>query len=269
MSISAIIITRNEAENISECIKSLGWADEIIVVDNCSSDQTSELAKNLGAKIYKISGLDFSYLRNIGKEKAKSKWLLYIDADERVTKELASEIKSAIKNSDNFSAFSLIRKNYFLGKSSPKLEKINRLIRKEALIGWQGSLHESPIIAGKVGNLDHFLLHYTHRNLSSMVDKTNEWSDIEAQLLYKSNHPFMRPWRFIRIMITVFYRSYIQNKGWQMGTIGFIESSYQAFSSFVTYAKLWEKQNPKVYLPRSVPLSGSTPEERNFGASNK
>lgn len=248
MNISAIIITRNEQENITDCIKSLAFADEIIVVDNCSADKTAEIAQNLGAKIYKISGLDFSYLRNVGKEKAKSKWLLYVDADERVSQELAEDIKNVLKNPQNNSSFSLIRKNYFLGIPSPNLEKIIRLIKKESLIGWQGSLHESPLIAGKIGTLNGYLFHYTHRDISSMVVKTNEWSEIEAQLLYKSNHPPMREWRFLRILLTAFFRSYVKQQGWRMGRVGFIEGIYQSFSNFITYAKLWEKQN-KPQLP--------------------
>lgn len=243
MNISAIIITRNEQENIAECINTLDFATEIIVVDNCSADRTVDVAQKLGAKVYKIAGLDFSYLRNVGREKAKSDWLLYVDADERISKDLSLEIKSILKVSQDCAAYSLIRKNYFLGKPSANLEKINRLIKKDNLIGWQGSLHESPIIAGKIGNLRGYLLHYTHRNISSMVAKTNEWSDVEAQLLYKSNHPFMQEWRFMRIMLTSFFRSYIKQKGWKMGTVGLIEGIYQAFSSFITYAKLWEKQN--------------------------
>lgn len=243
MNISAIIITRNEEENVSECIKTLDFVREIIVVDNGSSDNTCDIVKEMGAKVYVISGLDFSYLRNIGREKAKSDWLFYIDADERVTKELSLEIKKAVKKPDGYVAYSVIRKNYFLGNPSPHLEKIIRLIKKDALIGWQGSLHESPIIAGSVGKLDNYLLHYTHRDISSMVAKTNEWSEIEAQLLYKSSHPMMKEWRFLRIMVTAFLRSYIKDKGWKMGKVGFIEGVYQAFSSFITYAKLWEKQH--------------------------
>lgn len=242
MSISAIIITRNEEENIQDCIKTLDFVDEIVVVDNFSTDNTIALATKLVTKVHKVPGLDFSYLRNVGREKAISEWLLYIDADERVSKELASEIKHAVKNA-KFSAFSIIRKNYYLGKESPNLERINRLMKKDALIGWHGSLHESPIIAGTIEKLDHYLLHFTHRNISSMVLKTNEWSGIESQLLYKSNHPPMREWRFMRIMITTFFKSYIKEKAWKMGSIGFIESIYQSFSTFITYTKLWEKQN--------------------------
>lgn len=243
MSISAIIITRNEEQNLGECIKTLDFADEIVVVDNDSADNTVSLAKVSGAKIFQISGLDFSYLRNIGKEKATSDWLFYIDADERVSPNLAKEIKNAVNEDTKNGAFSILRKNFFLGCPSPKLERMNRLIKKESLIGWQGSLHETPIITGDIGNLSSYLLHYTHRDLTSMVNKTNEWSDVEAQLLYKSNHPQMSWWRFFRIMITAFIKSYFKDKGYRMGTVGVVESIYQAFSNFITYAKLWEKQN--------------------------
>lgn len=243
MNLSAIIIARNEQENILSCIDSLRFAGEIVVVDNNSIDNTAILAKSKGAKVYQATGLDFAYLRNIGKEKAKSSWVLYIDADERVTGELAREIIATVKSPKKYNAFKIIRQNYYLGKLWLKTEEVTRLIRKEALIGWQGSLHESPIVAGEIGTLDSVLFHYAHRSLSSMVDKTNEWSEIEAQLRFASDHPKMVWWRFFRIMSTSFYSSYIKQQGWKIGTVGVIESIYQAFSSFITYAKLWEKQN--------------------------
>lgn len=242
MNISAIIIARNEEENIEKCIKALSFVDEIIVINNDSIDGTISIARKLGAKIYPVSGLDFSYLRNVGKEKASSSWLLYIDADEQVTRELAEDIKK-IKDEKKLSAYSLRRKNYYLGHPWPKIEEIVRLIKKDSLIGWQGSLHESPVVAGKIGKLQTYLNHYTHRDLSSMVTKTNEWSEIEARLRYQNNHPKMTWWRFIRVMLIAFYNSYIRDEGWKVGVVGIIEGLYQAFSMFITYAKLWEMQN--------------------------
>jgi glycosyltransferase involved in cell wall biosynthesis len=243
MKSSAIIITKNEEENISDCVKTLSFASEIVIIDNASEDKTIQIAQKLGAKVHKISGLDFSYLRNIGKEKAHGEWLFYIDADERVSGNLAEEITKMIADGANFSAYTIPRKNYFFGKSWPGIEKMIRLIRKDALIGWQGSLHESPMVTGKIGKLKSFLLHYTHNDLSLMVKKTNEWSEIEAQLRYKNNHPRVTWWRFFRVMSSSFWSSYVQNGGWKMGNVGLIEGIYQAFSSFITYAKLWEKQN--------------------------
>lgn len=245
MSISAVIISKNEEKNIKACIKTLNFVQEIVVVDNDSVDQTVNIAKTFTARIFKVRGLDFSYLRNIGKEKAKGAWLFYIDADERVPQALADEIKNALLRPNDLVAFSLIRENYYLGTLWPKKEKIVRLIKKEALIGWQGILHESPIVAGKVGRLTTPMLHYTHSDLSSMVAKTNEWSEIEAQLRFKSDHPQMTWWRFFRVIISAFCRSYFREGGWRVGTVGLIESIYQSFSMFMTYAKLWEKQNQK------------------------
>lgn len=243
MKISAIIIARNEEENIKQCIENLKFVDEIVVVDNKSKDKTVQIAKKQGAKAYEVPGLDFSYLRNIGKEKAKGEWLFYIDADERVSKELLEEIKKVIAKSGKFSAFSLVRKNYFFGKPWPKKEEMIRLIKKDKLLGWQGSLHETPIVIGKVGKLKSVLYHYTHNDLSSMVKKTNEWSEIEAQIRYRSGHPVMSWWRFFRVMFSSFLSSYIKDGGFKTGAVGLVESIYQAFSTFITYAKLWEKQN--------------------------
>jgi hypothetical protein len=117
------------------------------------------------------------------------------------------------------------------------------LIKKDSLISWQGSLHESPQVSGKIGKLDSYVLHHTHRDLTSMLNKTNEWSDIEARLRFQSGHPQMIWWRFFRVTLTAFYNSYIRDEGWKVGVVGLIEGIYQAFSIFITYAKLWELQN--------------------------
>lgn len=244
MNISAIIITRNEEHNIKECLTTLGFANEIIVIDNGSCDQTVDIAQKYKARVFKINGLDFSYLRNIGKEKAKGNWLFYIDADERVPETLGNEIGNIVSKTD-YTAFYLLRVNYYLGTLWPKKEKMIRLMKKEALIGWQGILHESPIVRGKIGLLETPLLHYTHADLASMIEKTNEWSEIEAQSRFKANHPQMSWWRFFRVMISSFWHSYIQEGGWRVGTVGLIESTYQSFSMFITYAKLWERQNSR------------------------
>ena len=242
MNLSAIIITKNEENNIQSCIENLSFADEVIVIDNQSFDKTASIAKSMGADVYQMPGLDFSFLRNLGREKAKSDWRLYLDADEKVTDSLKTEIKSAISDSGGFSGYQIIRHNYFFNKSWPKKEKMLRLIRKDSLLGWQGQVHETPMIEGKIGILKSEMLHFTHKDLGSMLSKTNEWSEIEAFLRFKANHPQMAPWRFIRVMVTAFWKSYISQGGWIVGDTGLIESIYQAFSSFITYAKLWEMQ---------------------------
>lgn len=242
--ISAVIIVKNGENLIADCIDSLSLADEIIVIDNNSEDRTAEVAERLNTKVYKSDSKDFSELRNIGLEKARFEWILYIDADERVSQELAKNIKDEIKKDSLLSAFKLQRKNfYFKNVEWPCIEKIERLFKKSALKKWQGKLHESPSFTGEVGELDGYLLHHTHNDLSSMLEKTIEWSKIEADLRFGANHPKMSWWRFPRVMINAFFNSYIKQKGYKAGTGGLVESIYQSFSMFITYARLWEIQN--------------------------
>lgn len=246
--ISAVIITKNEETTIEDCIKSVSFCDQIIVVDNSSKDKTVEKAKKIGAEVF-VQGKnsDFSSLRNLGLEKAKGEWVLYIDADERVSDPLAEEIKQVVQDKSNIGAFKLKRKNFYLGNHEwPTIERMERLFKKEALKEWKGELHESPVIKGEVGELENFLFHYTHKSLSQMLSKTIEWSEIEAKLRFDANHPYISWWRIPRVMLTAFIDSYIKQGGWKVGTAGLIESIYQSFSMFITYSKLWELQNKKV-----------------------
>lgn len=248
--ISAVVIAKNEEDMIADCLDSLSFCEEVIVVDGGSEDRTSDIAKRMGANVFVYKSDDFSELRNFGLEKAKGDWVLYVDTDERVSDGLKDEIKHLTKDSDRvgkLNAYSLKRKNFYLGSSKknewPYIEKLERLFRKENLKGWKGRLHESPIINGKIGELDGYLLHYTHRDLTLMLNKTIEWSKIEAELRFKSGHPQMVWWRFLRVMITSFFDWYVRQRGYKAGTVGLIESMYQMFSMFVTYARLWEIQN--------------------------
>ncbi len=246
MKISAIIIAKNEENTIADCIDSVLFCDEIIVIDNNSTDRTIEVAKRMGGKVFTAQGDDFSQLRNFGKEKATGDWIFYIDADERVTEELRSSIKKLLDKEYVYSAYRIKRKNFYFGSIEwPYIERMERLFRKESLRGWRGKLHETPIVEGKIGNLSGYLLHYTHRDLTSMLEKTIAWSDFEAFLRFQSRHPKMTWWRFFRVMLTSFLDSYIRKKGYKAGTAGMVESIYQSYSMFVTYAKLWEMQMSK------------------------
>jgi glycosyltransferase involved in cell wall biosynthesis len=241
--ISGIIIARNEEKMIGEALDSLSFCDEIIVIDNGSTDKTKEIAQSKGAKIYEMRTNDFSELRNYGLSKAEGAWILYLDADERIDEDLRTSIKKIVSENSKYSAFFLKRKNYYFGKHEwPYIEKLERLFKKEKIKQWKGRLHESPVIEGETGQLDGFILHFTHRDLESMLNKTIEWSSAEALLRYNNGHPQMTWWRFPRVMISAFLNSYIKQRGYKAGAVGVIESMYQAFSMFITYAKLWELQ---------------------------
>lgn len=247
MRISAVILSKDSEELIKDCIDSVKFCDEIIVVDAGSRDKTVNIALGKGAKVINSEPGNYALSRNLGLKKASYEWILYVDTDERVTKQLRDNIKSQTSNlKSNIVAYRIKRKNFYFGNHEwPYVEKLERLFRKENLKGWYGKIHESPIIEGKVGTLDGYLLHYTHRNLSSMVEKTLEWSKIEAELRFRANHPKMTWWRFPRVMTTAFLDSFVRQEGYKAGVIGLIESMYQSFSIFVTYARLWELQRKK------------------------
>lgn len=245
--ISVLILTKNEEENIFDCLESVRQiAEEIIVIDAESSDRTVEIAQKAGARIFLNPFKDFASQRNFALTKASHKWVLYLDADERVTPDLANSIKYTVssRKENNFAAYKIARKNFYLGNHEwPKIEKLERLFKKDKLKGWYGELHESPTINGQIGELDGYLYHYTHRDLSSMLKKTIEWSKVEAELRFKTGHPRMIWWRFPRMILTEFLKYYLGQGGWKLGVVGLIESLYQSFSIFITYARLWERQN--------------------------
>lgn len=245
--ISGIVITKDAEKLIADCLDSLSFCDEIIVIDNKSEDRTVDIARKMGAKVFELTSEDFSEMRNVGLRRASNEWILYIDADERVTPELMSNIRNQTSHIDNsISAFRVKRKNFYFGNHEwPYIERLERLFKKDHLEGWYGKLHESPKIKGRVGDLDGYLLHYTHADLVSMVNKTIKWSKVEAELRYKSGHPQMTWWRFPRVMLTAFFDSYVRQGGWKVGAVGLIESLYQSFSIFITYARLWEMQQER------------------------
>ncbi len=248
MDVSCIVLAKNEAEVLHNCLKSLQSlnSSEIILIDDQSSDATVEIAKKYQAKIFDHQIKSFAEARNFAAEKAAGTWLLYIDADERLSPELAAEINQVLKQQvAKFSAYELIRINYYLGKRWPKTERIVRFIIKEALENWIGDVHETPQINGKIGQLSGRLLHDTHRNLNEMISNTLKWSQIEAKLRLDQNHPPVVWWRLPRVMLPTFWDYYIKQGGWRVGTVGLIESIYQAFSIFITYARLWEMQQRK------------------------
>lgn len=258
--LSVIILAKNAEDLLVDCIESVNFADEIIVIDDNSKDRTVDIAKRLGAKVIKNTATSFAEKRNVGLAHAKGEWVLYIDTDERVSTALQKSIQSAIqsvaKNLDplpsvqndkkDLVAYKVKRQNFYLGNHPwPKIEELERLFKKSQLKEWYGQLHESPKVDGSIGLLDGYLLHYTHRDLSSMLEKTIVWSDAEAKLRFDAHHPQMTWWRFPRVIMTAFFDSYIKQQGYKAGTMGLIESMYQAFSMFVTYAKLWEMQEKR------------------------
>lgn len=242
-SVDAIIIAKNESARIAKCIERLSFCSNIFVIDNGSTDNTPVIAKKSGATVYPSKAENFAEVRNTGATYSKSDWLLYIDADEFVSTELASEIQKIAEASESeIKAYRILRDNYYLGYLWPTHDGMVRLIHRTSLKTWDGNIHEHAEVDGTIGVLANHLTHDTHRTLHEMTEKTNEWSEIEAKLRFDAKHPKVVPWRLFRVMLTGFFSSYFKDGGWKMGTVGLIESMFQAFSMFTTYAKLWELQ---------------------------
>lgn len=246
--LSVIVIAKNEQERIRACLESVKWADEIIFLDNDSSDKTLKIARGYTDKIYIFKDLGFATLRNKAMEKAVGQWVLYVDSDERVLSSLRKEVEDIIKV-DGISALAISRRNIIFGKEvnyGPFWpDWVIRLFKKEELEGWVGEVHEQPEFKGKLGYSKNSLLHLTHRGVDQIVLKSLEWSKIEARLRFNSKHPKMSAWRFLRIVITESFIQGILRKGFFNGTVGIMDSMLQTFSMFITYVRLWQMQQGK------------------------
>jgi glycosyltransferase involved in cell wall biosynthesis len=247
--VSAIIIAKDEEKMIPKCLASLAWVDEILVIDTGSTDKTIEIAKKAGAKVIRYAtGKTFSDWRSYGLKIATGDWILYIDADERVTEELKNEIMQTINTTYNirYTCFAIPRRNVVLGQELKHggwwPDYVKRLYKKESLKGWKGELHEEPIFKGDIGHLINPMMHIKHETFSEMVDKTNNWSEIEAKLMFDANHPPMNIPRFLSAMFREFWDRMIVKKAFLDGKVGIMFATYQVFSRFVSYAKLWEMQ---------------------------
>lgn len=238
--ITAVVITKNAEQVIKDCLKSISFADKTLVIDCNSTDKTVEVALKNKAQVVKTEFQDFATLRNLALKYVRTKWTMYADSDERVTDDLKKNILEIIAT--NVSAISFNRKNYYLGKPWPKSEVITRMFQTDKLKKWQGIIHESPVYTGSSVLANGELLHYTHRTIEEMLDKTITWSTFEAKLRYDNYHLPITWWRLIRVYLTGLFNSYLGEQGIRAGKIGLIESLYQGFSMYITYLKLWELQ---------------------------
>ena len=244
--LSVVIIAKNEEENIIDCIKSVIWVDEIVLIDTGSTDNTLEIVKNFKIKAIRYKGKgSFSEWRDHGRKEANGEWIFYLDADERVTPLLRRELLLVITQ-NKFAAYARPRRNFIFNKEfkfSGQYPDYNiRLFKSSGLIGWKGYLHEEPIFKGDLGYLKNPVVHLKHNNLSEMVEKTNDWSEIEAKLMYEAGHPPMNISRFISAILREFSVRMVRQKAFLDGAEGVMYAMYQVYSRFISYAKLWEKQ---------------------------
>ncbi|MDO8658658.1 MAG: glycosyltransferase family 2 protein [Candidatus Levybacteria bacterium] len=251
MLISAIILTKNEEKNIVDCIESLNWCDEIIVIDDNSEDRTCELTlqQNSGqagrVKIFTRSlNKNFSDQRNFGLSKTKNDWVLFIDADERVPDDLKNEIEYLTLNTDRskqLNGYFIKRRDFMWEKELKYGEtgsiKLLRLARKDSG-SWKGMVHEGLEVKGKTGELNNYLLHYPHQTIAEFLKEINYYTDIRAKELFEKRVKVN--WLYILFYSTgKFISNYLIKKGFKDGIEGFIFAIMMSLHSFLVRGKLW------------------------------
>ncbi len=245
MSITAVVIAKNEEKMIANCIESLRWCNEIIVIDNGSTDTTAALAEKFGARVISFSSQDFSKVRNEGLKRSKTDWIIYVDADERVTTALAREILVSIET-NTAEAMAMQRQNYcyghILSKGGWGDDMVTRVFKREVLSQWQGKIHESPIYSGKTVVLQQPLIHLTHRSTKENLHKSAEWTMAEAELLAGSGLKPVTLTTLIRKGVMEFFRRAVIKKGYQDGMAGLIEAIVQGMNRVMVYIQVWELQ---------------------------
>ena len=185
MTLSVVVITKNEETNIARCLESVKWADEIVVVDSRSTDRTVEIAGQYGAKIYTPEWRGYGPAKKEGVNRATGEWILSIDADEVVSPELAEEIGNVMKNGTNYAGFLMPRKTSFLGRWILHCgwypDMLLRLFRKSKGNFNEAVVHEKVELNGETGSLNGHLLHYCYPDMDLYLNKFNLYTTLGAQ----------------------------------------------------------------------------------------
>lgn len=256
MRLSVVVSAYNEGTRIEDCLKSVSFADEIILVNNSSQDNTVELARKYTSKILtKPNNIMLNTNKNFGFSKAQGDWILSLDADERVSPNLAREIKTVIRNSPNISGFWIPRKNIIFGKwitgdmwwSDYQL----RLFKRGKGKFPEKHVHEYLKVQGRTEKLQN---PFIHQNYTSIDQYLWKMLNIYVPSEVKARAGIRVHWiDSIRFPVNDFLKTFFLQKGYRDGIHGLTLSLLQAFYMEVVFAKLWEKQgfnkeNPKNFL---------------------
>lgn len=245
--LSAVVLTKNSEKQIHETLKSLSFCDEVIIIDDYSTDNTVIIAQKYKAVIFKRKlSNDFSSQRNFGLEKARNEWVLFVDSDEVISDKLKNKICKAI-NQNEYSGFYIKRVDLFLGKSMKGGEfgdiYLLRLAKKDSG-KWQRLIHEQWDVNGKKGRIYEPILHKSHINLKSFVTKLNNYS----QLHYIENSKEKKKTWYIKSIIYPFgkfFYNFILKRGYRDGVHGFVAAVLMSMHSFLSWSQLCLQKNYK------------------------
>lgn len=244
MALTALILAHNESERIERCIASLSFCDAVLVIDNYSTDDTAAKAKKAGAQVIQHELETFSAQRTFAMNQSQTDWVLFVDADEIVPPELATEIQSTLASS-SFDAYYLKRIDFWCNQElrfgeliAARNKGFVRLMKQHSGI-WKGNVHETFHPSGPAGTLTHALHHYPHASVTEFLLDINEYSTLRAQELFDQQYPF----RLVDLLLKPnlkFLYTFFWLQGYRDGAPGFIYSFMMSFHSFLVRAKLYQ-----------------------------
>ena len=247
MKLSAVVSTFNNESVIKACLDSLGFADEIVVIDHHSTDKTASIAKKYTKRVYLEPNdpLNIDVQKNVGFEKANGEWIISIDSDERVTPELAREIRQVIESNQGYVAYKMKRKNIIFGKwiehSIWWPDYKVRLFKKGKGSYTVSQVHKELHVDGQIGELSEPFIHENYQTISQYVQKMDHYTENEALALIEKNAHFN--WiDSVRMPVRDFLKTFFLQEGYKDGFHGLVLSILQGFYMFLVVIKVWEKQ---------------------------
>ncbi|MEA3489278.1 MAG: glycosyltransferase family 2 protein [Candidatus Omnitrophota bacterium] len=242
--VSVVVITKNEEENISECLESAAWADEIIVVDDESTDATRDIAKGYTDKVFVRKMENEGRHRNWSYAQASNPWVLSLDADERVTEELAGEITELLKNSPGYKAYAIPRRNYIgnywlrYGGEYPAPQ--TKLFLKDKFRYEEVEVHPRAFMQGDTGFLKGDIIHYSHKDITDYLRSLNAHTTLEAQKWYLSGRKMSFGHALWRTVDRCFYRRIFRKQAYKDGIYGLTVAVFSGMYQIVSYLKYRE-----------------------------
>jgi (heptosyl)LPS beta-1,4-glucosyltransferase len=268
--LTVTVLTKNEEQFIERCLRSVGWADEMLVLDSGSSDRTREIAASLGANVYEQEWLGYSQQRNKATSLAKHDWVFFVEGDEIVTPELARSIQEVMSGPmDERDGYSVDRRGDFLGLLLPNMSNARKRRNFVRLFNRRYSaydpamrVHEEVRFPGEAIPLRGVLIHWRAYTMDEYITVFNRYATVEAEILNEKGRR-ANGYRIFLWPILRFLWNYVARGGARLGTRGLIHAMLQATSEFIRYAKLWEMQNaprmlhPPAHIYRHTPTGAS------------
>ena len=243
--LTVTIITLNEAEHIADAIDSASFADEILVVDSGSTDQTVEIARGKGVRLLTRAWSGYVDQKNFAAEQASHDWIFSLDADERIPPALANEIRSVLTGDPPYYGYRIPRVTFHLGRwirTTDFYPDYQTRLYHRRFGRWRGRyVHESVSVDGASGQLSNELQHYSFSDLRDQIQRINQYSTLSAKQMYEAG----RRTGPVEILVhppAAFLRNYVLRRGFLDGTAGLTISLVNAWSVGLKFMKLWELQ---------------------------